>query len=203
MTVYIDTEDLKETLGISNTDFTDDDLENAAPSASGIVDSICGRTFGQDSADTTRYFAPEDPTLLGFGRDDLVSLTSVAIDRDGDGTYEETLTLDTDFRLGPPNAAAHGEPYAWIEAMPGQNFVTSGGYVKVVGKFGWPAVPAEVAEATRIITVKLLRRKREAPFAVVFDASGGSSFIGRNDPEVRALLARFVKKPAIGSPRLG
>jgi hypothetical protein len=165
------------------------------------VDSICGRTFGQDSEDTTRYFAPEDLTLLRV--DDLVSLTSVAIDRDNDGVYEETWTLGTDFRIGPPNAVAKNEPYTWLEAINGQTFRTSGGYVKVVGKFGWPAVPAEVVQATGILASKILRRAREAPFAVVFDASGGSSFIGRNDPEVRALLARFVIKPAIGSPRLG
>lgn len=201
MTVYIDTEDLKATLGIAGTDFADDDLDRAAQAASGIVDSICGRVFGKDSADATRYYSPEDNTLLGV--DDLVSLTSVAIDRDNDGTYEETLTQGTEFRIGPPNASADGDPYTWLEAINGTTFITSGGYVKVVGKFGWPSVPAEVVQATGIIAAKLLRRAREAPFAVVFDASGGSSFIGRNDPEVRALLSRFVKKPAIGSPRLG
>lgn len=201
MTVYIDSEDLKATLAISNTDFVDDDLDRAASAASGIVDSICGRVFGKDSADATRYYTPEDNTLLGV--DDFVSLTSVAIDRDNDGTYEETLTEGTHFRKGPPNASAKGEPYKWLETVNGITLLTSGGYVKVVGKFGWPSVPPEVVQATGIIAAKLLRRAREAPFAVVFDASGGSSFVGRNDPEVRALLSRFVKKPAIGSPRLG
>lgn len=201
MSLYIDTEDLKATLGISNTDFTDDDLDRAAPAASGIVDAITGRTFDKDNADSTRYFAPEDLTLLRI--DDMVTLTSVAIDRDNDGTYEETWVEGTDFRKGPPNAAAKSEPFTWLEAINGQTFRTSGGYVKIVGKFGWPSVPAEIVQATGIIASKLLRRSREAPFAVVFDASGGSSFIGRNDPEVRALLARFVIKPAIGSPRLG
>lgn len=201
MSLYIDTEDLKATLGISNTDFADDDLDRAASAASGIVDSICGRTFGKDSSDTTRYFSPEDLTLLRI--DDLVSLTSVAIDRDNDGTYEETWTEGTDFRKGPPNASAKSEPYTWLEAINGQTLTTSNGYVKVVGKFGWPSMPAEVVQATGILASKLLRRSREAPFAVVFDASGGSSFIGRNDPEVKALLSRFIIKPAIGSPRLG
>lgn len=201
MTVYVDTEDLKATLALAGTTFVDDDLDRAAPAASGIVDSICGRTFGKDSSDSTRYFSPQDLTLLRI--DDLVSLTSVAIDRDNDGTYEETWTEGTDFRKGPPNAAAKNEPFTWLETINGQTLRTSNGYVRVVGTFGWPTVPAEVVQATGILATKLLRRSREAPFAVVFDASGGSSFIGRNDPEVKALLSRFVIKPAISSPRLG
>lgn len=202
MAVYVDTDDLKATLGISNTDFADADLDRAAAAGSGIVDSICGRSFaaaGED--DETRYYRAEDAGVLRI--DDLVEVTSVAVDRDNDGTYEETLAVGTDVRLGPPNAAADGQPYTFLESLNGVRLDTSGGYVRVVGRFGWPSPPQEVVQAAGILAARLLRRSREAPFAVVFDAAGGSSRIGRNDPEVRALLSRYVISPSIGSPRLG
>ena len=199
MSLYIDTEDLKATLQIQNTEFADDDLDRAAAEASDLVDEICGRTFGKDTEDTTRYFTPEDPTLLRI--DDLVSVTSVAIDRDNDGTYEETLTVGTDFRLGPPNAQVKGEPYTWLEAINGQTLRTRG-YVKIVGTFGWPTVPTTVVSETGIMAAMLVSMYREHPFGIMAFAEGGMR-IGDITHGSRRRLKKFTIKPALASPRLG
>ena len=46
--------------------------------------------------------------------DDAVSVTSVATDLDGDGVYETTWTVGTDYWVGPRNAPARGQPYRTI-----------------------------------------------------------------------------------------
>lgn len=198
---YVDSEDFKATLGISNTDFADDDIDRAIDAAGGIVDDICGRSFTVPSEDETRYFAPESATLLRI--DDLVSATSVSVDRDNDGTYEETWTQGTEYRLGHPNAAVRGEPFTYLETMPGYSLPINGGYVKIAGMFGWATVPAGVVQATGLMANRLLKRSREAPFAILLAGEMGAARIGRVDPEVRALLTRYTSKPSIASPRLG
>jgi hypothetical protein len=66
--------------------------------------------------------------------------------------------------------------------------------VAVTGQFGWPAVPAQVIEATTILATRLLRRAREAPFGVVgLGIDGAAVRISRFDPDVGFLLDPLVK----------
>lgn len=200
MTIYIDTEDLKATIGIAGTDFADDDLEGAAAEASELVEDICGRTFGLGETGETRYFLPDDARLIRI--DDLISATSISIDRDLDGTYEETLTVGTDVRLGPPNAPGKGEPYTSLEAINGVSLLTGGGYLKIVGQWGWQTIPATVVRETGQIASMLLKMNREAPFGFIL-AGDGAAAIGDITRGSKRRLKRYTIRPAIGSPRLG
>lgn len=200
-TVYVDVDDLKTSLSLAGTTFMDDDLEQSAAAASEMVDDATNRTFGLSATDETRYFRTSDPSLLII--DDLVTLTSVAADFDADGDYEETLVNGTAFQLGPINAAVKGHPYEYLEARRGYRFPANGGYVKVVGRFGWSETPPRVIKATRILTVRLVKRDREAPFGIVGVGTEGAAAILRSDPEIGPLLRRLVRRPSIASPQLG
>lgn len=177
---------------------TDDDatLEQAIEAASRAIDDACGRTFYQAAA-ATRYYTAEDGELLFV--DDLVSVTSLTTDEIGDRTYSTTW-LTTDYDLEPYNAAALGKPYLWIRQAPlGQRWFPTGRRgVKIVGTFGWPAVPPQAKRACLIQAARYWKRK-DAVFGVMGSAEMGTVMaIPGLDPDVKQLLAPLMR-PGVGA----
>lgn len=194
---YVELEAVKTTLELSGTSFADPDIRAAILAASRGIDRYCDRRFYADSdANQVRFYTPQDWRVCRI--DDTTTITSVLVDADGDGTFEDTLTVNTDYLPEPLNAAADSRPYTLLRINPrsGAGFYpATPRSVKVTGKFGWPAVPAEVTEATTILASKLLRRTREAPFGIValgIDPSAALR-ISRVDPDVSFLLAPYVR----------
>ena len=98
------------------------------------------------------------------------------MDSDGDGTYEETWTLGTDFALevapGQYNTAAKGEPWPYTGfTIIGPKYIpivwpwSHLDRIQVTGVFGWPAVPLAVKQAALIAAADLFKLK-DAPFGV-------------------------------------
>jgi hypothetical protein len=127
----------------------DTQIEAIIEAASRQIDADCWRRFYTTAADETRYYKP-----ISFDcilPDDIVSITSIAIDQDGNGTFEVTLAA-TDYELLPYNAVVDGIPYNHIITSPMGNYSFPRGYksVKIVGKFGWSnttAAPKQIKEA--------------------------------------------------------
>jgi hypothetical protein len=94
------------------------------------------RRFYTSSSDEVRYYSPEDSYML-MPDEDIVSVTSIAIDQDGDRTYETALAA-TDWELWPYNAALNGKPYLEIHiAAPNAAYV-------------WPLLPKSVKVTAHI-----------------------------------------------------
>lgn len=195
---YLTLDEAKQALNI--TDTADDDvIERAVNGASRAIDQWCGQRFWVDSADTTRYFTPSDRSTLWLRHDGggnvetagVVSVTSVSVDYGDDGTYEESLTEGTHYYLYPRGAATANRPYTALQIPTSVTSYWPAGYVesvKVVGTFGWPAVPDEVKQACEIQTQVLFKRITEGPSPIVtMDGATmpGSKFL---DPTVRMLL---------------
>lgn len=88
--------DLKGALGITST--TDDTImRKILEAASRSIDNYCTRFFYAETA--TKYFDGAVPLWV----DDLLSITTIKTDEDGDGTFENTLTVTTDYLLYPLN----------------------------------------------------------------------------------------------------
>ena len=197
-TAYVTSADVKSSLALQGYTFADTDIARAILAASRAIDWATGRRFYLDTdATSVRYYTPDSPSLLAI--DDLVTLTSILVDQDGDGTFEETWTVNTDFVLTPLNAAADSEPYWWVEVrnLSGRRFPCQlERSVKVTGQFGWPSVPSDIQLATSILASKLLRRVREAPFGIVsFGLDQGSAMrIARTDPDVAPVVAHYNRK---------
>lgn len=199
---YVSLATMKATLSITGESFADADVQAACTAASRAVDRGCSRFFYSDAAATVpRLYSPNDTILLAI--DDLIQVSSVLIDRDGDGVFEETWTLNTDFVLNPANNPTDGRPYEWLKVRTfGSNqwlpsWVENS--VQIIGKWGWVAVPPEIIDATTIYAHRLLRRKREAPFGIVSVGVGEAAAmrIGQQDPDVAALIAPYVKGQGI------
>ena len=199
---YIEIEQFKATAELGGTSYPDLDIQAAILAASRAIDAACNRRFWVDAnANQARVYTPWQDHPRRLIIDDLVTLTSVLVDRTGDGVYEETWTNNTDFVLDPPNAAADNWPYTSILLRSNNNKTMpfNEHSVQVTGKFGWPAVPAEIVDATTMYASRLVKRKREAPFGIVstgLDTPGVR--IGKQDPDVFALIQPYMK----GSPIL-
>src|SRR5690348_8178617 len=78
-------------------------FDDAVESASRQVEELCGRYFTQDSTVSTRTYFPYNTYECCV--DDISTTTGllVAIDTNGDGTYDQSWTINTDFFLEPVN----------------------------------------------------------------------------------------------------
>lgn len=197
--IYLELDELKATLEMTGTTFADADVTIAMGAASRAVDSITGRRFWLDAdAAKVRYYTPRSYKVLQI--DDLVTMTSVAIDRAGRGSFSETWVSSVDYVLEPFNARAENpmRPYETLRArcLSGRRLPAHlEQSVKVTGQFGWAAVPDDVTAATGIIAAKLLRRSREAPFGIVTAGidQGVAMRIARTDPDVYTLLHDYKR----------
>jgi hypothetical protein len=96
MNAYCSIADIKNALAITAT--TDDViLRKTAEAAARIIDRFCGRPFYVKSE--TRYF---DGAGARLWIDDLLSVTTLKTDEDGDATFENTYAT-TDYNLYPLN----------------------------------------------------------------------------------------------------
>lgn len=197
-TLYITPTALKATLEIDGS-YADDDIQLACEAASRAIDGYMGTRFYQ-TTETRYYTASAYADYLDIN--DLVNLTSVTLDTDGNGSYDTTWTEGTDFVLDPANAALEGRPTRriFLLSQAGRAFPTYNRAVKVVGDFGWSSPPALVQQAAKILASRLLKRARETPYGIltVVADTATAARLGRIDPDVAFLLDQL---PA-GSSRL-
>lgn len=191
---FVDPDDLKVTLGINDT-YADDDVEAACNAATEALQEELGRKFSKDSSDVTRLYTALDSEVLNIR--DLVSLTSLKTDDNGDGTFENTWGTD-DYKLGPLNASADSEPYTQIDVdkINGDYrfpLYVQGG-VQIVGKWGWPKLPSRLVTAASILAAQLFKRRRDNPGFII--TSETAIVILRNDPQINALL-KGLNRPKV------
>lgn len=182
-------------LRLGRTDSDDDAaLEAVIEAASRQIDALCDRRFWSESA-ATRYYTAEFHDLLYV--DDIQSITTLQTDSDGDRTYEDTWSA-TDYDLEPYNTALTGiaQPYTAIRITPDGRYEFPRDQrkgVKIVGTFGWSAVPLGITEATIIQATRLYHRK-DSPYGVAGVGDFGRiSLLPRVDPDVNALCLPFMK----------
>ena len=192
----ISTSDLKTHLTISDT--TDDTtLATAASAASRAVQRWCGREFDvtTTASASARVFRPRTPTLTIT--DDFWTTSSLVVktDQGDDGTYESTLTINTDFIVEPLNGMEDGitVPYrrlraiAWVFPM-----WSTHASVQVTAAWGWAAIPDDVKQAALILAARIWKRKN-SPEGVLggFQDFGPVRITARQDPDVVALLSDY------------
>jgi hypothetical protein len=193
---YVELDQLKSTLELTGQTFADLDLLGCIDSASRDIDEACGRPFYQSAGSAIRYYTPESERLLLT--DDILTLNEIAVDRAGDGTFEETWVENTDFVLEPLNASGDSRPWENLRVRNGAAQRLPAGIersVRVTATFGWSSVPAPIQTATRILASRLFKRSREAPFGIVTVGSdvGAAMRLSRTDPDVASLIAPYVR----------
>jgi hypothetical protein len=180
----------------------DEALSVAINAASRAIDKRTGRRFWGNSADETRYVTASDESML-LERDlgiDIISLTSLATDEDGDRTYERSWTT-SDYDLRPDNAALESKPYTRVAMAPMGSYsfpvgITKG--VKLVGVFGYCTSGNQdvaVSELRGLCLIQAARyyQRTVTPMGVAGGAFGESRITDELDPDVALALQHLMR----------
>ena len=195
---YASLAEFKSAVGI--TDSADDNaLQSVLDATDALIDNYTDRAAGFGTASQTRYYTAEDFSYVLV--DDLVSVTTLTTDDNGDGTYETTWTAGTDYVLAPANNALDGWPYTSIETSVTwpRNFPKAVyRAVKVIGVFGWPSVPSAVKQAA-IIQAGAVWSSRTSPFGVIGsqDLGGILRQTRALHPESQVLLEQYRRREGL------
>ena len=138
-------------------------IEKAIESASRSIDRMTNRRFWADASATAREYRATDFYRLFV--DDISSTTGLIVKTDtgGDGTFETTLTFNTDYILDPLNAVQLERPFT-IVTMVGTTLFPSPinlrPGIQVTAKYGWYAgqAPDDIEEACLILSTDLVKR---------------------------------------------
>lgn len=173
---------------ISSIDTTRDTfIEQMVDAASRWIDHYTGRQFY--AASVTRYFTAVDVYTVLVP--DLLSVTALKTDADGDRIYEDTWEA-TDYDLMPFNDT----PYQWLEVTPNgaRTFPLLNKGVEIAGSWGYASsAPHAVREACLLYAARLYARK-DAVLGV-----SGNSALGEittavpADKDVERLLQTFKR----------
>lgn len=183
---------LKERLNIPATDTTRDGLLQAAlAAASRSIERACGRRFWLDPVPTTRTYSTAgrivrrvDGDLLLV--DDIGDIAGLVVETGSGGIYAPI----TAYEASPDNALVDGRPITGLLRVLG-NWGTATTRVRVTTRFGWPADPDDVTEASLIQATRLYRRK-DSPEGVTGSAEWGVIRLSRRDPDVWNLIEPFI-----------
>lgn len=174
---YVGPEELKDRIGQTDST-TDSVLASVCLATSRWIDRYCGRHFFRTT--DVRTYQPTNIALLVT--DDIVSVTSLKVDVDGDGVFETTWTQGTNYQLrvgwgqyntGEYNQLASGEqkPFTQVQVIGSTNFFpfiwpfVHMDRVQISGVFGWPQVPPVVTQAALLIAADWFKMK-DAPWGV-------------------------------------
>jgi hypothetical protein len=193
---YCTLAEAKSALGI--TDSSDDTLvEGLVTAASRLVDGYTERFFFNQSQ--TRYFTAQD--AFNCPVSDLVSVTTLATDDSADDSYDQIWTA-ADYQLEPSNAALESppRPYQLLTSPMWSSrifpeVVPQG--VKVIGVWGWSAVPEAIKQATILLTTTLYA-SRGAPFGVLGTSDGAVFRLSsRLHPAAVALMEPYRRRTGV------
>jgi hypothetical protein len=173
-------------------DAIDDTLiENSVEGASRRIDGYCGRFFYQ-TTNAIKFFA-SDAYRLAVPDISSTSGLIVQTDDNGDGSFETTWTLNTDYMLEPTDAALQSRPYRRITATGGKTFpmfyIPQDAGVQVTATWGFPSIPDDVREACVLLSMRQFARYNAALGVMAFGDMAVS--VRSVDPDVRDLLSPY------------
>jgi hypothetical protein len=198
---YATLTEIKTFLSIS--DNVDDTLlEGMVEAASRSIDRIANRRFYLDTNASARAYRVSSPVILYTDDIGTTSGLVVKIDEDGDGTFETTLTLNTDYIMDPLTALDLGRPYTQVTMVttsqsfpifPGlfQNGLRPG--VQVTARWGWPSVPDDINQACLILTADLYKRK-DSPGGILGLGDLGAIRMSPLGRDVTAMVRAYRKE---------
>lgn len=210
MAQYVDKDDFKTYIGLSGS-AQDTNIDNAIDSACRLIDAITGRRFNQDSSANAKVFTPKSSVYLDVPDISTTTGLIVKLDDNDDGTYETTLTINTDFIVEPSNpriikitgGTTYYEPYNKITILDTRSSErfdpTIKNNVQVTAKWGYSIVPEDIKTATLIQALRYFKRK-DTPFNTYGDVNTGvSELFSKIDPDVQTLLKAHKKTTLSGT----
>ncbi|WP_395153727.1 hypothetical protein [Ilumatobacter sp.] len=164
-----------------------------------VTDSIEAATVAIDN-DTGRTFSPVTATKIfgagGYSLEvpDLISVTTLKVDDDDDGTFETTITA-SEYELDAYHQIADGWPYDTLRLLD-REFPHGGRRrrrIEIVGSWGFAAVPSPINQACSLLAAQLAQRATSALFGVQSFGDLGAQGIRTTDPQYMKLIGTYSK----------
>ncbi|GGN96150.1 hypothetical protein GCM10010112_87140 [Actinoplanes lobatus] len=164
-------------------------LVNALESASRAVETYCGNRIFYRSALTALSLRVRGRVVECDDGDELLvpdlaaPPTLVEIRTGRGGEWKPVTAYDVE----PGDALIFDRPARLLLAGP-----AAWGFdrVRITAEWGWPAVPADIREATKLLATRLYLRK-DSPDGTAGVGEWGPVRVAASDPDVRALLEPF------------
>jgi len=195
--LHVTPAELKDRTGI---DDSLDDLQilGACMASTEGINLHCDRVFTRTAG--TRIFEARCGNLLD--RVDIVSITTLKTDEDGDGVFETTWSV-SDYELKPVDALwkpGGPWPYEQVSAIAGRRFPIALGYgrsarVQIEGVFEFPRIPSSVKMSAAIVANDLLKLG-----GMSFGVQGYGEYglvRARQNPITAAMLQPYVRDPVL------
>lgn len=192
---YATVDELKDFLCLTDND-RDYALDNVLGAASRWIDLQTGHRFYPATAQTRYYTWPigSDPMKLEI--DEALAVTSLQTDANGDGVYETTWSVGTDYYLAPVNAPAKGEPYTCIHRKSWAGRYWFPGYdlgVSVTGTFGYSlTTPVGIKQLCLIVSELAARPVLDMAIPGVDSYKLGPDLTVRMSPDDLPLAGRVL-----------
>lgn len=170
---YVTLDELKTYLGITDIS-RDAALASALSAASRAIDRWCSRRFWPDPVVSARTIRVRG-RLFRDGAEYALIVPDIA---EATG-LDAGRTVTTDLVESGPITRLYSS-YAWPETS-----------VEITARWGWPYVPEEIAQATKLLASRYFRRK-DSPEGVAGSADWGGIRVSRRDPDVDALIEPYV-----------
>ena len=195
---YCALSEIKTYIGLSGSG-QDTNLESAVESASREIDQYCGRIF-YETTSQVRTYTPTNRYELEV--DDISTVTGlvVKLDTTDDGSYDTTLTINTDFIVSPVNRSNvldENQPITMLKILDKRSSerfdVDIINNVQVTAKYGFSSVPSAIKQATFLQATRLLKRK-DSPFSTYGNPQTGTAeLFNRFDPDALKLIKGYTK----------
>lgn len=197
---YVTLEEIRSRLGGQVSADQSGALETAITSASRAIDVYCGQQFYDSGSVSARTFTPDHRYRLKTDPFSTVTGLIVKTDTADDASFATTWVAadyEVDY-FGGDFGQTIGAPFDTIRAIRSNTWPTANlrvRSVQVTARWGWGAVPQLIAEAARMLSVDLWKRK-DTPFGI---ATGTVDFgglrIGRDMmAQVESPLSTYVRK---------
>jgi hypothetical protein len=195
---YCALSEIKTYIGLSGSG-QDTNLESAVESASREIDQYCGRIF-YETTSQVRTYTPTNRYELEV--DDISTVTGlvVKLDTTDDGSYDTTLTINTDFIVSPVNRSNvldENQPITMLQILDKRSSerfdVDIINNVQVTAKYGFSSVPSAIKQATFLQATRLFKRK-DSPFSTYGNPQTGTAeLFNRFDPDALKLIKGYTK----------
>jgi hypothetical protein len=170
---------LKERLGIEAADDSRDTLLTSALAASSRgINKVTGRRFWLDDTATPRVFR------LAGRVDDIGNVDALVVETGSGSSWTPIPGYETQ----PDNALAEGKPITGLLRLGRWGTYTS--RVRITTRWGYPAEPEDITEASLIQASRLYKRK-DSPEGIIGSAEWGVRNLSRRDPDVWALIEPY------------
>ncbi|MEU4214036.1 hypothetical protein [Actinoplanes sp. NPDC026623] len=164
-------------------------LLDALESASRAVETYCGGRIFYRTAAVARSFRVRDRVAVCDDGDellveDIAAPPTLVEVRTGRGGSWRTVTV---YDLEPDTALERLRP---VTSLLADTDTWGTDRVRVTAEWGWPAIPADIREATKLLANRLYKRK-DSSTGVEGVGEWGPVRVAASDPDVRALLDAF------------